>query len=118
MPTEGETLKKFIDNQGVNKTTLARDMQMSKQNLYQFYKSQYLNEVTKKKFEDYFGEKIFGLEATASDKSVRQPKIATDPEKEGITFIDIAAQAGYAHKRLEPTFNKKLEKIYIPGMPY
>lgn len=48
----------------------------------------------------------------------RTPKTETDPEREGITFIPISAQAGYSMKRIDPVFNSSLQKIYIPGMPY
>jgi phage repressor protein C with HTH and peptisase S24 domain len=50
--------------------------------------------------------------------TIRKPKTEVDPEKEGIRFVSIAAQAGYSRKITEPIFERQLEKLYIPGFPY
>ncbi|MEX6689245.1 helix-turn-helix domain-containing protein [Danxiaibacter flavus] len=63
-------------------------------------------------------ETIIGRNLTAEEKSIRKPKIETDPEQEGIIFVPISAQAGYSKHYLNPVFVKSLQKIYIPGMPY
>ncbi|MEX6691217.1 S24 family peptidase [Danxiaibacter flavus] len=55
---------------------------------------------------------------TADQKSIRKPKIETNPELEGITYVPIGAQAGYSKHYFNPVFVKSLQKIYIPGMPY
>ena len=55
---------------------------------------------------------------SVSEKSVRKPKIETDPQKEGILYVPIAAQAGYAVHFTNPTFVNQLERVYIPGFPY
>lgn len=56
---EGEQLRQFIENQPKSKISIARDLKMSKQNLFGLFKSQVLEVETKKKFEDYFNKKIF-----------------------------------------------------------
>lgn len=48
----------------------------------------------------------------------RKAKMITDPEREGIDFVDISAQAGYPKGILNPMFKSSLKKIFIPGMPY
>jgi transcriptional regulator with XRE-family HTH domain len=48
----------------------------------------------------------------------RAPKTEADPEKEGIIFVPIYAQAGYAQRISEPVLARQLEKLYIPGLPY
>lgn len=47
---------------------------------------------------------------TAKEKSIRKPKIETDPEKEGVTFVDRTAQAGYPKKIIDPMFQSSLKK--------
>lgn len=56
---EGEQLRQFIDNQHKSKISIAKDLKMSKQNLFGLFKSQVLEPETKKRFEDYFKKKIF-----------------------------------------------------------
>lgn len=53
-----------------------------------------------------------------SRQNPRDPKITSDPEKEGITYIPISAQAGYYRKIVDPMFKSSLQKLFIPGMPY
>lgn len=62
--SEGQTLKNFIDNQKLTKVKIAKDLGISKQTLFQYFKSQYLEPETKKRFEDYFGVSIFTDRAT------------------------------------------------------
>lgn len=57
--TDGETLRQFIDSQKKTKISIANDLKISKQTLFQYFQSQQLEVSTKKKFEDYFGVKIF-----------------------------------------------------------
>lgn len=57
--TDGEILKLFIDNQSKSKISIAKELKISKQTLFSYFKSINLENETKKKFEDYFGEVIF-----------------------------------------------------------
>lgn len=56
--------------------------------------------------------------ATFASKSIRKPKIDTDPEADGITFLPISAQAGYSKRKSDPIFKSSLQKLFIPGFPY
>jgi phage repressor protein C with HTH and peptisase S24 domain len=58
------------------------------------------------------------LETTETKPYQRKPKIDTDPELEGVTFVPIAAQANYALHYTDTLFLNQLEKVYIPGFPY
>lgn len=60
--TEGQQLQLFIDNQTIPKVRIAEALGMSRQNLFQMFKSQFLAPETKKKFEDYFKTTIFTKE--------------------------------------------------------
>lgn len=84
-----------------------------------------------KTIEDFFGVPLDQLEnlesfnffqnvphETNENPFNRNPKTETDPEKEGISFIPISAQAGYPKRIIEPMFKNSLQKIFIPGMPY
>lgn len=51
-------------------------------------------------------------------RSVRKPKIESNPEKEGVLFVPISAQAGYSQKFLDPIYLNQLERVYMPGFPY
>lgn len=72
--TDGETLKQFIDNQKQTKISVAQDLKISKQTLFQYFQSQQLEVSTKKKFEDYFGKKIFS-ELPQVQKELQEPAI-------------------------------------------
>lgn len=65
-----------------------------------------------------FREELENLTISASQKSIRKPKTESNPGREGIIFVPIAAQAGYSKRVLDPTFVSQLERIFIPGMPY
>ena len=80
-----------------------------------------------KKIDSILGTNLYELiyeqnvqQATPSSKdlSVRKPKIGTDEEREGITFLPISAQAGYPKRFNDPLYAKNLEKLFIPGFPY
>lgn len=51
--TEGQQLKHFIDNQPISKIKIAAALGMSKQNLFGLFKSKYLEQETKAKFENF-----------------------------------------------------------------
>jgi AcrR family transcriptional regulator len=57
---EGEQLRLFIENQPKSKISIARELHISKQTLFQYFKSKELTPEIKARFEDYFGKKIFG----------------------------------------------------------
>jgi hypothetical protein len=57
--SEGEILKQFIDNQAKSKISIARDLKITKQSLFQYFKSKLLAPETKAKLENYFGKEIF-----------------------------------------------------------
>lgn len=57
--TDGETLKQFIDNQPKSKISIAQQLGISKQTLFQYFKSQTLESETKAKFEKLFSKPIF-----------------------------------------------------------
>lgn len=57
--TDGQELKLFIDNQPVSKAKIAVALKMSRQNLFQMFKTVSLEPETKKKFEEYFQTSIF-----------------------------------------------------------
>lgn len=57
---DGEILKDFIENQKAkSKIQIAKDLGMTRSNLYQMFAVNNLEQTTKQKFEDYFGEQIF-----------------------------------------------------------
>lgn len=87
---DGDVLKNFIDNQRLTKKSIYEGMEMSKQNLYQFFESKTLQPETKKKFEDFFGKKIFDLTAKESYIQKRQ-RIKEEGElKNGIQVYESA----------------------------
>jgi transcriptional regulator with XRE-family HTH domain len=54
---------------------------------------------------------------TAGDK-IRKKKAFEPHEDEGLIFVPIAAQAGYALHFTDPKFFDDLERVNIPGTPY
>jgi AcrR family transcriptional regulator len=86
---EGAQLKMFIDNQTVSKVKIAKDLKMSKQNLYNFFKSKELEPETKVKFEEYFGKSIFtGIHIKTSN----QPLPADRPTMNNERIQDLKEQ--------------------------
>lgn len=69
---DGFILKEFIERQkDKSKKAIAQDLGMSRNNLYQLFESQELEEETKLKFENYFKTKIFGVDVTGAGCSVK-----------------------------------------------
>ena len=66
------------------------------------------------KFYSAFGSDLEKVEPSTS----RKPKIQDDPQKDGVLFVPIAAQAGYTQHFHETLFLSQLERVYIPGFPY
>lgn len=56
---DGIVLKEYLEKQAVSKALLAKELRMSRQNLYQILESEEMEDDTKKKFETYFNESIF-----------------------------------------------------------
>lgn len=56
---DGQILKHFIEGEPISKTRIAKDLGMTRQNLYNLYESVNLTDETKEKFEKYFKKKIF-----------------------------------------------------------
>jgi transcriptional regulator with XRE-family HTH domain len=72
---EGLQLKTYIENQRVSKKIIAEELGMTRQNLYQLFKSGELTPETKKKFINYFKENIFNI-----DTSTLQPVMKKNPD--------------------------------------
>lgn len=56
---DGEQLQLFIDNQKLSKSSIAKDLEISRRTLYQYFDSSTLTSEIKKRFEDYFNTEIF-----------------------------------------------------------
>lgn len=83
--TDGQTLKAFIEGQPINRTRIAKDLKMTRQNLYNLYESVKLTDDTKQKFEGYFGKKIFDK---ATSETKKQAEIALpEPDENNIALI-------------------------------
>jgi AcrR family transcriptional regulator len=74
--TDGERLKYFIDNQSKSKIAIANDLGVSKQTLYQYFRSKQLSDDIKERFEIYFGKEIFTKEAIEEIGKLNFYKIA------------------------------------------
>lgn len=72
---EGDRLRLFIDNQPASKISIAKALNVTKQTLFQYFKSRELSPETKEKFERYFGKKIF-------DGAPPGQQVNTDHKKE------------------------------------
>lgn len=106
--SEGEQLQLFIENQTLPKVKIAEALGMSRQNLFQMFKSQILAPETKKKFEDYFKTTIFTKESFNPQGSFnRQTRIK--PLEEGLISNDYV-QALKAQIALLEKVNNGLEK--------
>lgn len=51
-------------------------------------------------------------------QQLRDRKNADNPDRDGIIFVPIAAQANYSLSFTDPVFIDQLERIYMPGFPY
>lgn len=79
---EGEQLRNFIDNQSKTKISIAKGLGITKQTLFQYFKSSTLDDQTKSRLEKYFGKKIFvPVEENASTDNDKKGQYSnTDPE--------------------------------------
>lgn len=48
----------------------------------------------------------------------RRQKTQADPESDGIVYVPVGAQAGYANRYHDPLYLHDLEKTNLPGFPY
>lgn len=94
--TDGQQLKRFIDNQSRSKISIAKALGISRQALFQYFQSKTLNEETKKRFEKYFDKTIFTdniNEVNEPDaiwkKPTRVDRGLTDNEKAQDALIDM-----------------------------
>ena len=116
MPSEGEQLKNYIDNQPKSKISIARALGMSKQNLFDLFKSQVLRQETKSRFEDYFGEKIFDQTAEKPLSFIEQRRHKKQQSRDPflVPLVPVKAQAGYVKAIDQEVFMDTLEKYALP----
>jgi hypothetical protein len=103
--SEGEKLRTFIDNQSKTKISIAKGLGMTKQNLFGLFKSRELEPETKKKFEDYFGKKIFAEEGKGKVNVSRETNNAV---QKGTTVYNHTERTLSLERTLE---NMSLDKI-------
>lgn len=104
MQNEGDQLRQFIDNQHRTKKSIYTDLGMSKQNLFGLFKSQVLEPETKKKFEDYFNQKIF-VDSGQVKVKVSDGKATADSLEKG-SLLQVALNLSYAEKRNSNTMEE------------
>lgn len=107
---EGERLKEFIENQPKSKISIARDLNISKQTLFQYFKSKELTGEIKDRFEGYFGKKIFGTVSMTTDQQQERPQ-QERPQEESITMQTILKLA--ASNQTLSDANKKLADAHF-----
>lgn len=83
---DGERLRQFIENQPKSKISIARDLNISKQTLFQYFKSKELSKEVKDRFEQYFGKKVF-REVSMTDTDQKQ-----EPEESGAVSTPVVIQ--------------------------
>lgn len=98
---DGDRLKAFIENQPKSKISIARDLKISKQTLFQYFKSKELSNEVKDRFDDYFGKKIF--EGVNTD--VSSPPIDPQGSKKEPVY-QIILNLSYQGRRNSDTMNK------------
>lgn len=101
---DGDRLKNFIDNQPKSKISIAKDLNISKQSLFQYFKSKELSNEVKSRFEEYFGKQIFEV---STDAEVPRETVSTDPpgsKKEPV--YQIILNLSYQGRRNSDTMNK------------
>lgn len=75
---DGAKLKKYLDDKKANKTALAKDLGMSKQNLYQLFESKTLEAQTRKKLEKELGVNWKNIDSVNIDGGNNQGEDQTD----------------------------------------
>lgn len=110
---EGQQLRNFIDNQRISKSTIAKELGMTRVNLYQLFDSKRLEYETKKKFEDYFDTKIFEVPNPMSFLEQRRGIKMNYDELYLVPFVDIPAQAGYSKAYQQRDYIATLKKYPI-----
>lgn len=80
---EGSIFKAFIESRGLNKTKLAKDLGMSKQNLYQLFESKVLQPETIDKIERKFRLKWEKIKQSVNIDVPRDTTKPQEPQKNG-----------------------------------
>jgi len=127
----GIILKKAREESGLTQTEIAEKMGKSKRTIQ--YWEQGRSEPDTLALKELMKLLRFSLpdksaNIAPSDENAGQPepyykkrlkqKIAENPERDGIIFVPINAQAGYTRYYVDPVFINQLERIYMPGFPY
>jgi hypothetical protein len=96
MISDGEILKEFIDNQKKPKKLIAKELGMSRTNLYQFFTSSEIEQANKMMFEDYFGMPIFTQVVNEDSPTYTKERMAlkSTPKTKKIPFYDAEASGG------------------------
>lgn len=118
---EGELLKDFIDKKRQSKTSLATALGITRTTLYQYFDSEELEAETKKKFEDYYKEKIFTEEVQKTyrqqrlEKKLALPATIVNNASEGVPVYDVPIDASFIERYRDEAFNP-LYHLNIPKL--
>lgn len=103
---EGESLRLFIENQPKSKISIARDLNISKQTLFQYFKSKELTKEIKDRFESYFGKKIFGRVSMTTDQQ-ESSNVVEEPEVDySQPIIQVVLNLSYTSKKNADSMDK------------
>lgn len=77
---DGQQLRHYIERQKRSITQIAKDLVVSRQNIYNYYDSVNITPEVKERFESYFGEKIFKPENGDTHPEAKPVKYLTESE--------------------------------------
>lgn len=119
-----EKILQWIDKEGIKKSAFERKAGLSNGYLMNIKKSN--SEVSPDKLKNILKEYPLLEDYLESDESsnvspgdaIRRRKAIGQTDDEGLLFVPIGAQAGYALHYNDPLMERDLERIYIPNNPY
>jgi AcrR family transcriptional regulator len=114
--TDGQVLRQFIDNQHKSKISIAKGLGVSKQTLFNYFKSKEISPEIKGKLEDYFDKVIFTSKAAkeiGKNNFSKIMDIVNNERAKPVTFINEEVVEGLrAQIRQLEEHNRLIQRMY------
>lgn len=96
----------------------ADSLKISRTTLYTLFDLEEIDNTTLQNVKSILGIDLTKDAPPTPGDQLRLSKAITPTEDEGLYYIPIAAQAGYALHYQDPMYLNELERLYIPGNPF
>lgn len=116
--TIGERIKSAIKEAGFTQEDAAETLGTTRQSLNNWLSKAIIDPSLISDIESKLEIDLSNVITNDTGDQLRRNKATKPTEDEGLYYIPIAAQAGYALHYQDPMYLNELERLYIPGNPF